>query len=960
MKKDENSFKDYCLTSFLVSNTIQSFNKGLAFAEDIFGPVNDGLRQKQEKKSDAKESLNLFQAYRKKIEDDIKKIEITKHSLNANLYCSDSIFVCLGKYDFMGLSLTDWPVFDTRHFMPNSPSLEQGQEFEHYINRGLLLSPLDSTTGKVAEVKGEPAENPLMIFYKESKNYDCVGMIKLKVNPFLLIGNGALFTSTIKNNIQTTLDIMPDVKGIVLDSLDYCEFICYVFSNCPYNIVKAITHMRNLQVKDIGEELKVKLIEDSLFPNHVKNKCDENHLVYYTNSRIGFRYGLQEFKSKRTYNFVLYFTIKPGHTKRFLSRLKNTSLKTLEPSMTFGRNDLHFHNVPLTINEYLKLIKDISCQPISEDIVGMTSNLISERKDINKELKDIDEISLHFDGGTEILEMQQINLEKIKKLSTSMKELNISLNTQQRVLLTINTLNRSLVDHTNFSFFIELRKYVEEHILNEIANKLNYSNKTEVLPFEAKILEEILHRALNTYDIAFQNRFFKNHTLQEISDFRLSFNGGVHHLISLVDSTYKVLTDAFSPRKKSYDNICYIGNRHDTISYIRALEINYSHLFFPSIFYMVVSHEAGNFLLEKTLLAYSEYNKNRNQTYKNNETGNKLNEKENNYLTRLLLKLVKDYIPKDNNEEREINETTQRIDNNFDVQFKSVYDKVQYEDTQIVKDRMNYLFVDMLNFYTTFNQDIELFIYYHWMFLLQSTENYKISVDQEGKLTIELIAEDYYTMCLRLSTLCELFGDGQEYLKTIFKIDPTYEAHNFDVDVEDEVNAFMNAKRFINASDFFESAKDFIADIIHESILTSHVSIVFKNTDQFLSEIKQHLNQNIEMISASFKDSTPVYFEPNCDSDLMYISSIMHAHLKQEYEVLEVPKTINKYKTNTLGINPLIRLEKVRKNQDWYINPKGGFSVLCPEKRKTLFKLNHTSTECLWDFSQKFKKVLFN
>lgn len=182
-------------------------------------------------------------------------------------------YFMLGDFDYCQISLINNFKFTQRLF-----EISEGDD-DHIRNYG--SHTLQSYTGFCLNKK-EDSEN---IFSNKIEKY-FVGIIHLKLNNGLYLGNGIDFIEEVQKIITKTIG---NNKHLLSQSFSWFELSLVVFVDSPKELANTIAKLRALSLNDLDNSTKI--FENCLYNDFKfnKNKIYNTSLFADTNSSIGFR-----------------------------------------------------------------------------------------------------------------------------------------------------------------------------------------------------------------------------------------------------------------------------------------------------------------------------------------------------------------------------------------------------------------------------------------------------------------------------------------------------------------------------------------------------------------------------------------------------------------------------------------------------------------------------------------------
>lgn len=308
-----------------------------------------------------------------------------------------------------------------------------------------------------------------------------------------------------------------------------------------------------------------------------------------------------------------------------------------------GKNSVQYPSEPITFKTYIEkihngLLNNNGFTELSRHVYKVQSYItrsVSVASFIKKE--DAFEANRNNCGGEafdvrDSLDQLVFNGKDIDVLDDRLREINISKVLKGQVINMYYNFNEAIKDQLIFNNFIDLReslvyfgsRYVHNFdkqwlTKNDFSDwednaviaqgiqeaKAGYGQNGHIaLPaFQTEKTEkntQWIYDFVESWDIAFWNRYFHSYYFTEVSDFNLEHHGGIEMILSAYDSMYKIICEAiygqFKSDYKPYPFVrvtiepCITSNAYSN-------QLNFIHLFLPSLYAATVVHEASNQVL---------------------------------------------------------------------------------------------------------------------------------------------------------------------------------------------------------------------------------------------------------------------------------------------------------------------------------------------------------------------------
>ncbi|REE24712.1 hypothetical protein DFQ09_10316 [Winogradskyella pacifica] len=838
-------------------------------------------------------------------EDDIEKhfFESYKNKIGSKddyLY-SPLKFYMLGSYDVCYISLIDNFKFAHRLFEPKREEYEDDFVYNDHA--------FQSYSGFALNDKSHLEQ---MFTNKPDKYF--TGIINLKLNNGLLIGNGLVYIEAITDLLKKIINI----PFLIFQTFSWFEISLVLFVDYPEDLSKVISDLRSAEFKDLDTDkfdLSKSLYKD-IFPNESNDKIGRTSVFSDTHTYFGLNEKLiksdekdkyfQDFKKltqtgEITLKTEVEWHVKPGHVHGLENTLSsNNELKDLigdtKKQFVLGKSDYLLKEKETNILSNIYLIRHIIKSEKYCDLFNDVRKIKSyvyldscfEQCDIEpKESKPL----FWFDKLNKLCVTSAEFLEYDKYL----KSLKISRQVRNKVLKIFSNYNNGIQNPILFPYFLDFTVFVE-NLKKLIKYEFDRSKKVFI---EVRTLEKKLNENIKVFQEGYNVRFLNGYHFENISDFDLDFNNSIQQLLSSYGTFVYEYGKSFYKPDKSKNEVEYSPiiqlNDIDTIS--NDLSINYSvhHLTSPEFVFATILKE----LLNHLELYNEDLNKQVLNQYNNN------------------LEKIKD----------KINESY--LDDMFDSNLIEV----------------NYFIIDSIRFGLTFNYDFDLFSHWFWSYNFQNSALFNTSgMINEYRLRMELfrimLIKNYFGIKKKMKCPSpEIYSYWKMHYKKIDKISKAF-LKNIDKD-----NGFLG---FINGtfSKYFDN------------YTTNEIISNSKELGEAIAELEKIENRvsNLYKFDASkigkfiFNQLKNKEFSNN----LYFLDDLMWKLLNSHYESND--KSITTMKRDWCKGEVLPQYKKAQEDVLYSIDPTGGVYFSDTIKTKKYFKDN---AECLLkiiDFSLKQKK----
>lgn len=883
---------------------------------------------------------------------DIEKQLKSKKDIKAfePFYLPKAYCLC-GSFDMVVLSLIDDFHLATRSFHPFSPLSNRVSKADNYQAQNYTFK---ISTGVAPDLKYIEQSAPSLIEKaqntflnnKSPKDYPFIAITNLKINNALLIGTGGATIELLIREIYTYLKTIK-LKGqkidfIITHSFSWNELSIVFFAN-NYNIIKdCVLDLRKLRFSDLLKkcrpDTKEKLITKTLLhhalKNEAENKADElvKDTLVFLHSHTTFGYDPKIMLTSeqplvtidKNISFYTRWFIQPGYLDIFMQKIQE-ELPELATKAKFiiGRGDIAY----TTKEEYFSTLKQLM-------------DLIKEHKlgDYIRKLYTIPEFDIELDGNQNLAEMHHCSFHQkllanygfapneISNIEKNLKALRVSKAVRERIMNLFVVFNDGIDDPILYSYFIELKPFLI-NLKNDLPKYV--SSKDEKLQ-SVKTITDLLDQLSKRFELGYSNRIGQSYIMNEITDFNLEFKGGIQQLLSAYDAAYKSLTNIFGEYGNNY-SITYVTGDSSIESDIISISLNYFHLFQPSILLSVITHEAANFLLER-------------------------NKRNSNIST------IQDLI--------------------------STLDKCADNDEyKHYHDVLNYYLVDIIPYRLIYNENFDLFFFWHWHHFIQIPLIY----NTKGEVDADIFKETLLRIVLLAYTtgnksyikkqkapfpkLDELWGEWFSSILVIAEWLLKEEMINNIIELSKKLSKSEASKEFIGLYDKQIPPKNIkLFEQFHFDRFIINEFDSFKKMDDFSKDENKHdymikkrkelMQQLSEEIITAFKNGESYDFnhsklykkyKKTCNSSFKF-QALFHAYLQL---IKSLMHNNNKNKNTILDRNAYGLAITEENHADILMDVHGGIITKTLKVRRSYFKYRALLITSLWNLSTQYKIRLF-
>lgn len=577
-------------------------------------------------------------------------------------------FYMLGDYDVCYITLINNFKFSHRLFEPKDKTdstVYNAHSFQSYS--GFALNDSD---------------NLKEIFSTTDSTY-FVGVVNLKLNNGLLIGNGLKYIESVYNYLKNQL---ADIPFIVSQTFSWFELSLVVFVNDPNELANILSKLRLAEFKDLynTEELK-----DSLYHSIIKKNKSiiqntslfaDTHTYFGFNEKLIATKGLTNSYLKGFVNHIkknkivleteIEWQVKPGHIYELENLLK-------EHNYLKEHFDFDERKVVLGKCDYL-------LQEIGNDILSNFHLIryIHRKKDCNLYLHIRKVRTYVFLNGNKVnansvitrknvfcwdkeLDRLAVKSKDFHEVDEKLKSLKISRQVRIKILKIFSNYNNGIQDPIQFPYFLDFTVFIKNLILlinEEYDKSLQHVNSI-------RELEIVLNEHLKVFQEGYNVRFLNGYQFENISDFDLDFNSSIQQLLTSYGTLVYEYGMLFYKEKSNFYGPLIQLNNIDTTSNYRSINYSIHHLTSPEFVFSTLLKEILNHL--------------------------KIDNK----------KLGK-----------ELDVLSFEINSHLDSVNESYLDDMW--DNKLID--FDYLIIDSIRFITTFNCDFALFEHWFWTYNFQN------------------------------------------------------------------------------------------------------------------------------------------------------------------------------------------------------------------------------------------------
>lgn len=648
---------------------------------------------------------DMFLNYREKL-----KNSLSPKELNPELY-KPLHYLTFGNFNVLSLCQIDDFYFGNFSFRPYSKYIREKNRsesnYQYQVTNGVnnIVSKSDSILSEF-----------------DAKLF--VGICKIKIHPYFLLRDGYDVLARIKTILLDELKKREDIISIISESFSWHELTILIFSNSVSKILNSIIDIR-------------KFDESKFSSTELSKNQNLKHLFVDTHTTIGFK---RELLDKQSIEFINYerineddeinisskLQIKTGHGRNLRKIFENLFSEEIDSKLIKfidGRSDHVLQFNKKAIHSFLSCWGKLMNLYDNEN--SPWNHIRKIHTNVSTLITDVENNSHYkFDTKyhTELFQKLKFTEPEISKIELDLQKLNVAKDVSNIVLSAFSNFNDIICDVTLYQYFISTKPLLInlKELLNSLANNdntiINFKKEYELRAVYK--LTELILKYINTWQVAFQNRFQESKRYGYNTDSKVEFNGGVHQIIQTYDSLYKLIISTYKISASVLDKylvpIATYGSQQIGIrSTIQNLHLNYYQLFQPEYFLFGLTKEA----LNKQLSRY----------WFDDEH-------------------VKGIIQDINQLSKEISQLIHEVS---DIEFKKLL--FQFCEPKELKDRINYIATYAVWYDNMFDDNLDLFTFWFWHTYLQTSENYNI----DGSLRISVFRKTLFAIecankCLKI------------------------------------------------------------------------------------------------------------------------------------------------------------------------------------------------------------------
>ncbi len=853
----------------------------------------------------------------------------------AELY-QPAVYHIFGNYDVAFISLTHSFKFSQRLFMPKYDKDKEDIE----VNSYQILTGLASTGNSEL----------VLNTFAECKDRKFICITNLKFSNGFLIGNGQILTiSAIKKlNEKLATKFNANSNWLFFQSLSWFEMSVVFFTDNTDNFSSFLDIVRELSIRELDNHETI--ITNSLYgtykdknaPLDSEKVLPKYHVFSDTQSHIGVEF--EYFKTKNVGNMKLKtqieWTTKPGQLFGLTNALKKGKIRNVfnkkVVSLT-GKTDYWFEEKKSDLlSNNQKLFNHLLKNDAGEQHDSIRTFFRNYRTRVLMDSPESKKSGQNANSpyhGVSPLKKLTISHETINNVYDRLRTLKVSRHIRQKINKIFFNYNIGISDPILYIYFLDLHNFVK-HLCDIIeaehgyfiSNFIGVKEENREIPKTVFEIESILEKFIRVFSEANTIRGLNGYAFEEIYDFDLDVNSSCQQLLTTYNSIVIALGNELIDGQK-HPQVVQL-NLHNTES--NDVSINYN------VYHLINGPEFVLSAIVKEIL---------NSRFTDKSEGNSMNE--------LYTKL-------------------------FDA-FENSTDPLIIDWIKQNLILPDYYLSDAIRVMLVYNFDIELYVYWLWVFNFQNTTLYS---------TVGVMDERYFKQELfRLVFVVALFDEA-----AMNKLEcPTPELASY------WNRHFYAVKTAVTC--FFETA-DIKRDLIiagivkffQKGVLSNNITglVAFNKyikglTDSVLSqyEIKEDnpikimfeniglwhpLHPNIQNRVAMLqifkenqynKNEPVIYDESRHHSPTTFLYCMTYSYLKTLYE--KNNGQINMLRRSWEDGEPMKHfINESPEDSLFLIDPHGGLFFADFDKKDDYYKIRNAMLKSLWHLSLVLKKEFIN
>ena len=802
---------------------------------------------------------------------------------------------------------------------------------------------------------------------------------RLKINSLQLYGNGGSMVSLVRKKIYQlcedhTFDSINNYRQyhncMVVEAFGFNELIVITRWNCHTCAHNFVNELKVLKLEDLSSDELAKDLSKCKNNSYVTHQCkikeyeddeikieevfanvfDRSSSMLSLNNRQTINEINDHCQNHNTGNdqlsaqIMTTWSVKNANNDALSKNYPNHDLLGL-----YGWQDIGFLDYIDKKPNVKAVIEDIDQYA---NVVDHTYSLVYSKindhtippKDPDPE--DLRKIQQIEKARYDFFKTFQFDTSTLREAVDMMQEIGISHVVIQRTIYAITNFNKCITESENFCFFVELRRYIQTHILNTIKRwhkviedpkyitaddqdtkwPSKEAQESKELIYRIDTIESDLITTLKGFETTFTNRFIHSKDLAEISDVNYSYRGGIQQYLIIFEYLNDLISNVLLG-DENYSSTLYVSAYTQTESYHNYVRLNIFQIYEPALYISILNHEVSIHALSR-IISY---------IFSSSKTNIITNEHD-----MLKGRKVKDVLTLISKLGYELDSKEYRAlcdQHNINIDKKS-------DGRNFYAAAQQYLLADYLLLRLQYCDDTHLFIYWHIIQHIQSSGRANWIERTMRKKRVMLL----FRFLLLIQNLKS--GDSTDtinYLKTLTS----------DLGWEDALqDANYLYKKYVEDDnfDFLEMVKSTqeLADILSPDYLDDQIieELKTKYPDPKIDTNTWHIARN-EYYGPDIKDEEEQSKFVTHQSLKSYIS-ISYSYLKYYHKSFP---NILPYRYESVTTAPTSIKECTSRKNTICVDTQGGLSVLGTKNRLNVIQMKIKFLQTMWQLAHLHQRV---
>ncbi|MDR0938680.1 MAG: hypothetical protein LBN29_04890 [Mediterranea sp.] len=493
-----------------------------------------------------------------------------------DLLYSPVAYKLFGDYDLLCISLIEDFAFPNTILHPKyNNGMLKGYNMQ--VTSGIVTQDVTTLTEQAQDT---------FLHKKEDNPFPYVAFVTYKINNGC-IGRGIETLDLIKKQLKKATP--NSIRCICMHSFSDYEIAALYFGNSLSDICKLIVKTRALKLSSITNSVNDLVVKKSLLYEALgdKDKVLNSHLFGATFSHFGIRMDIDiDSLPSEIISADFLWNLKPGHCGNFKEIVDKSS-----SAQSIAADSLPIDVKILTGHSTMEAVIHADIKPIMhfEEEVGAKGKSHMRRQRVYLTF-DYTSVNGLIDEGSHPKLMEKLSAclfkgEVIDELNKNLRACRISKQQRERVLRMFFAFNKGTADLFSFSYFIEIRGYLESIIDTVKANKGHAREKN---------LHLWLDKFIRVFEEAYRNRSQQDSIPHSLSEFNLEYNGSLQQLLTAYDVPYRIIAAELEKQAAARKKLIYLSGYEGVTSDYFSLKINVLHVTYPELYASTIWKECFN------------------------------------------------------------------------------------------------------------------------------------------------------------------------------------------------------------------------------------------------------------------------------------------------------------------------------------------------------------------------------